>query len=40
MAQYASTYFGQDSHGLTHKPLPEGQVEIGDLKNLGVVPEK
>jgi hypothetical protein len=22
---------------LTHKPLPEGKVEIGELKSLGVV---
>jgi hypothetical protein len=40
MALEASKYFGQDSHGLTHKPLPEGQVEIGDVKNLGTVPQK
>jgi hypothetical protein len=40
MAKYASRYFGEDTHGLLRKPLPEGNVEIGELKNLGVVPEK
>jgi hypothetical protein len=29
MAQYASQYFGQDSHGLIRKAIPEGNVEIG-----------
>jgi hypothetical protein len=38
MALNASPYFGQSSNGLTHKPLPEGKVEIGELKSLGVVP--
>jgi hypothetical protein len=40
MAQYASLYFGQDSHGLIHKEIPLGHVEIGDLKSLGAVPER
>jgi hypothetical protein len=40
MAQYASTYFGQDSHGLLRSPIPEGRVEIGEVKSLGAVPEK
>jgi hypothetical protein len=40
MAKYASAYFGQDSHGLMHKPIPEGHVDVGDVRNLGVVPEK
>ena len=40
MAKYAAAYFGQDSHGLMHKPIPEGHVEVGDVRNLGVVPEK
>jgi len=40
MAQYASRYFGQDSHGLLRKPLPEGHVEVGVPKSLGVVPDK
>jgi hypothetical protein len=30
MAQYASNYFGQDSHGLLRKHVPEGQVEVGE----------
>jgi hypothetical protein len=40
MAQFASQYFGQDTHGLVHKAIPLGRVEIGDVKSLGSVPEK
>jgi hypothetical protein len=40
MALEASRYFGQDSGGLTHASLPEGRVELGDVRSLGVVPEK
>jgi hypothetical protein len=40
MTQYASQYFGQDSHGLLRAPVPEGRVEIGPVKSLGDVPEK
>ena len=40
MAQNASKYFGQDSHGLMRKPLPEGHVTLGDLKVIEVVPDK
>ena len=40
MADYASKYFGQDSHGLIRKPLPEGHVELGDAKVIEVVPGK
>lgn len=40
MAQVASQYFGQDSQGLINKVLPEGRVDIGDVKSLGPVPEK
>jgi hypothetical protein len=40
MAQYASAYFGQDSHGLLRSPVPEGRVDIGDVKSLGPVPDK
>jgi hypothetical protein len=36
----ASQYLGQDSHGLRHTPLSMGFVEIGEVKSLGVVPEK
>jgi hypothetical protein len=39
MAQYASKYFGQDSHGLVRREVPLGRVEIGDVKSLGPVPE-
>jgi len=39
MAQYASKYFGQDSHGLLRERVPEGHVDIGDLKSLGEVDE-
>jgi hypothetical protein len=38
MLRGASQYLGQDSHGLRHRSLSEGYVEIGDLKSLGVVP--
>jgi hypothetical protein len=40
MALYASRYFGQDSGGLIHKPVPQGNVEVGEPKSLGEVPEK
>ena len=40
MALYASKYFGQDSGGLVHKGLPDGKVELGDVRSLGTVPEK
>jgi hypothetical protein len=30
MATYASRYFGQDSNGLVRKPIPIGNVEIGE----------
>lgn len=39
MVGNASRFFGQDSPGLTHKPVPEGHVAIGELKSLGVTPE-
>jgi len=39
MAAQASNFFGLDSNGLTHRPLPEGHVEIGGVRNLGDVPE-
>ena len=35
MARDASGYFGRDSHGLQH--LPEGKVNIGEIKSLGQV---
>jgi hypothetical protein len=40
MAQYASQYFGQNTQGLVRKPLPEGRVEVGEAKSLGIVPDK
>jgi hypothetical protein len=40
MVSYASEYFGQDSHGLLRRALPEGHVEIGEAKSLGTVPDK
>jgi hypothetical protein len=39
MTQFASQYFGQDSRGLIRKPIPEGNVHIGEVKSLGPVPE-
>ncbi len=40
MAGEASGYFGRDSGGLHHVDLPEGKVEIGPVKSLGVVERK
>jgi hypothetical protein len=40
MARFASQYFGQDSHGLIHKAIPLGHVDIGKVRSLGEVPEK
>jgi len=40
MAQTASRYFGQDSHGLIRKQEREGHVEIGETKFLDFEPEK
>jgi len=34
MAQTASLYFGQDTYGLVMKPVPEGRVDIGRVRNL------
>lgn len=39
MSQEASKYFGRDSHGLVHKEAT-GTVDLGDLKIIGVEPEK
>jgi hypothetical protein len=39
MAHTASKYFGQDTKGLVRARIPEGQVEIGEIKSLGSVPE-
>jgi hypothetical protein len=40
MAHTASKYFGQDTHGLIQASIPEGSVEIGDVRSLGNVQEK
>jgi hypothetical protein len=40
MTQQASKYFGRNSRGLEHVDLPEGRVEVGDIKSLGVVMDK
>jgi hypothetical protein len=37
MAQYASRYFGKESHGLLRAQVAEGRVEVGEAKSLGVV---
>lgn len=37
MTQIASQYFGQDSHGLVRRAVPEGHVDVGDVKSLGPV---
>jgi hypothetical protein len=37
MAEVASHYFGRDSNGLSKIEIPEGRVEIGDVKSLGEV---
>lgn len=40
MAQHAARYFGQDSHGLQHREVPIGKVELGELKSLGESSDK
>jgi hypothetical protein len=35
MAQYASRYFGQDSHGLLRTHVPDGKVSVGEPKTVG-----
>ncbi len=40
MATCASSYFGQDSHGLIRRAIPEGSVQIGVPKTLAMEPEK
>ena len=39
MSRYASRFFGQETHGVLRQILPEGTVEFGELKTLGIVPE-
>ena len=40
MASEASKFFGKDSRGLNHDPLPEGRVELGEIRDLGTVSGK
>jgi len=40
MTKHASQYFGQDSHGLVRMALPEGRVDIGELKSIASDQEK
>jgi hypothetical protein len=40
MARAASAYFGQNSAGLIHRPVPVGRVDIGPLKVLGAPEDK
>jgi len=40
MMQYASEYFGRDSHGLLRREIREGHVEVGEPTAIGVLPEK
>jgi hypothetical protein len=40
MTSLAASYFGRDSGGLQHVDVPEGRVEIGPVKSLGVVPQR
>jgi hypothetical protein len=40
MARAASAYFGQNSAGLIHRPVPVGRVDIGPLKDLGAPEDK
>jgi hypothetical protein len=40
MVALASDFFGRNSNGLQHVDVPEGHVEIGPVKSLGVVAQK
>jgi hypothetical protein len=40
MARAASAYFGQNSSGLIHRPVPVGRVDFGPLKVLGAPEDK
>jgi hypothetical protein len=37
MAQYASRYFGEPSNGLLRERIPEGRVDLGEVRSLGEV---
>jgi hypothetical protein len=40
MMQYASEFFGRDSHGLVRREVPEGHVEVGVPVSIGTLPAK
>ena len=40
MAQFASRFFGRDSHGLQRKSFPAGRVDLGELKIIEIAPDK
>jgi hypothetical protein len=40
MMTYASKYFGEETDGLVRDPIPEGHVEVGEVKTIGEVPQK
>jgi hypothetical protein len=40
MLRIASPYFGRSTKGLLRNAVPEGRVDVGDVKSLGVEPEK
>lgn len=40
MAQHASPYFGKDSHGLIKRDIPEGRVDIGQMRLVDSGPGK
>jgi len=40
MAEFASRYFGEESHGLVRKPMKTERIRLDELKILGVEPDK
>jgi hypothetical protein len=40
MAKNAEKYFGQESHGLLHREIPLGRVDVGPIQTLGTVAAK
>ncbi len=40
MAKAAARYFGRNSNGLIHQAIRPGHVDLGDLKIIGVVPDR
>ncbi|HEY3757088.1 MAG TPA: hypothetical protein VGL42_13130 [Opitutaceae bacterium] len=37
MTLRAASYFGKDSHGVLHDDIPEGHVEVGEPRTIGIV---